>query len=412
MLSYIVIGTIAITTSTTTTTTHGFSVGDGVSAKPRTTNTITTSQVYGWQGRFSTRLCDASSALYEVQEQMLVDRGKKEAELMKDNYTPLEANKPKGVGASGGFGGGGGGGGKSQNKGNKSKSAIKEEGKSHAKVLKAQGVVRIDNVLPGDLADRLREYVVELRATSTAEVASGQAKSIDRFADVLLKENRCDLKIPLGPPVVMEALENVFVRSAVGSSVDALLGRKASLYELACLISDPGSNRQVVHPDNPYLPGRDKPTLLTCFIALQDVTLEMGPTVWIPQTHTEAMHQRFGDTSTKDDLLSTQPAVLGLLTKGSCAIFDSRLLHCGSANSHPDQSRALFYVSMKNPDVGYPGNVGSIRQEIGSAGLTLEELTKELGGSSEKKKKKSGNTSSSSSMAKGGRLETIAATLK
>ena len=95
-----------------------------------------------------------------------------------------------------------------------------------------------------------------------------------------------------------------------------------------------------MHPDNPMIAGRDDPTLLTCFIALQDVNLKMGPTVYMPRTNTEEIHAAFKDEvvadgkleSPKDELLRTRKTVLGTLQKGSCAIYDSRLLHCGSAN--------------------------------------------------------------------------------
>jgi ectoine hydroxylase-related dioxygenase (phytanoyl-CoA dioxygenase family) len=69
--------------------------------------------------------------------------------------------------------------------------------------------------------------------------------------------------------------------------------------------------------------------------------------------------------------------VLGTLSKGSCAIFDSRCLHCGTAN-RSDQSRALFYFSFKSPKVGHPGNPGSIRKGLGTAQVTLKALQDDL----------------------------------
>lgn len=145
-------------------------------------------------------------------------------------------------------------------------------------------------------------------------------------------------------------------------------------------MSDVGSQRQVIHPDTPFIDGKG-PVLYTCFIALQDVTLDMGPTTWLPRTHTKEVHDAFtAGTESKDELLKKQPAVLGLLPKGSCGIFDSRLLHCGSANRSSDtsKSRALFYFSFKNPTVGYTGNPASIRAELGSAEITLGALMDDL----------------------------------
>jgi len=324
-----------------------------------------------------------SYGLYDVQEEMLVKRGELEEKLMAGNSSPLKASKPKGVGGqSKGFGGG-------SSAGGGSKSAFQREAKSHANVLRKEGVVRIDNVLSADLADQMREYVLKLRQDSLDQVEAGTVKQTDRFADVLLRSNRCDLKIPLGdkmsdgtPTPVIAALHHVLCQSAVKDLIETVLTDQAVLYELSCLISDPGSQRQVMHPDNPMIPGREEPTLLTCFIALQDVDINMGPTVYMPRTNTETIHEAFKDEtvaegeseSPKDKLLRTKKTVLGTLTKGCCSIYDSRLLHCGSANRGKD-SRAIFYFSFRNPAVAYPGNPASIRAELGSAKITLNDLT-------------------------------------
>lgn len=205
--------------------------------------------------------------LYADQEGLIVARGVEEEAMMKGTVSPILANiaKVKGVGASGGFGG------------KKTKKAIEEglaaEGKAHAAVLRKDGVVRIDNVLSPSVADSLRDFALRLRDSSRAEVESGKVGHIYRFADVLLRSNRCDLTMPLGPDVVHAALADVMLGSPVLQTVKALLGNAAPLQELSCLISDPGSQRQVVHPDTPYGAqgglGADEPVLFTCFIALQ-----------------------------------------------------------------------------------------------------------------------------------------------
>ena len=330
--------------------------------------------------------------LYDVQEEMLIKRGEREEELMAGNSSPLKASQPKGVGGRGGkgFGSGGGSGGR--------KSGFKIEAKAHANVLRKEGVVRIDNVLSEELADRMRDYVMKLRQDSVEQVQAGTVKQSERFADVLLRTNRCDLKIPLGdtmsdgtPSPAMAALHHVFCRSAVKDVIETVLTDQAVLYELSCLISDPGSQRQVMHPDNPWIAGREEPTLLTCFIALQDVDLSMGPTVYMPRTNTEKIHEAFKDEtvgegqseSPKDKLLRTKKTVLGTLNKGSCSMYDSRLLHCGSANRGQD-SRAIFYFSFRNPAVAYPGNPASIRADLGTAKITLKDLTDTIVATQEK----------------------------
>lgn len=314
---------------------------------------------------------DPSSLLYEEHEKLLVRRGELEADLMKDSHQPLLANIVKGGGGGGGFGGGAGG---------SKKSLLKTQAQSHAKVLRDQGVVRIDNVLPKELATEIRSIVYKMRAESEQLFQEGKLKNrLERFADVLLKENRCDMTIPIGPEWVAKALHSILVQSSVGITMQKLLGKDAVLYELSCLMSDPNSQRQVVHPDTPCSSTDEDPVLYTCFVALQDITIDMGPTTWIPKTHTLEMHQKFQESdSTKDQLLSTQPSVLGLLPQGSCAIFDSRVLHCGGANSSFEKkSRALFYFSFQNSKIVNVGNPGSIRPNL-IGKWRLNDLEKEL----------------------------------
>ena len=55
------------------------------------------------------------------------------------------------------------------------------------------------------------------------------------------------------------------------------------LQEIACLISEPGSRTQPLHPDTPYT---SSPPLYAAFVALQDIDIEMGPTVYLPGTQT------------------------------------------------------------------------------------------------------------------------------
>ena len=78
------------------------------------------------------------------------------------------------------------------------------------------------------------------------------------------------------------ALSEILNDSVVGEIYDSVIGDgEGVLHELAALISDPGSKRQVVHPDVAF---NSDSKILTCFVALQDITRDMGPTVFIPDT--------------------------------------------------------------------------------------------------------------------------------
>eukprot|EP00580_Thalassiosira_gravida_P017043 CAMPEP_0201669152 /NCGR_PEP_ID=MMETSP0494-20130426/22522_1 /ASSEMBLY_ACC=CAM_ASM_000839 /TAXON_ID=420259 /ORGANISM="Thalassiosira gravida, Strain GMp14c1" /LENGTH=440 /DNA_ID=CAMNT_0048149821 /DNA_START=101 /DNA_END=1420 /DNA_ORIENTATION=- len=367
-----------------------------------TTSTTTTSTTITTSSSSSSSLMmagvDVSNLLYEEQEKLIVRRGQLEQTFV-TRTRPLEPTvlKVRGTGKAGGFGKSSSGGG---SRGKSSRGSTQAEGKAHAKVLRREGVMRIDNVLSEETADGVREYLYDLRRRSEREVGEGKLQPIQRFANVLLKRNRCDLTIPLGQDeIITKALEEALCNSPLGATISSIFGDGAILHEFSCLMSDPSSQRQVIHPDTPYVDGKG-PSLYTCFIALQDVTSDMGPTVWLPRTHNKESHEAFKDatpsattatTSTttataeeegendspKDRLIKTKPAVLGLLSKGDCGIFDSRTLHCGSANGS-DASRALFYFSFKDPAVGYAGNPASIRRELGGANVGLGDLMEDL----------------------------------
>jgi hypothetical protein len=131
-----------------------------------------------------------------------------------------------------------------------------------------------------------------------------------------------------------------------------------------------------VHPDNPY---QKHMPLTTCFVALQDISSDMGPTTFIPGSNTETAHAAF-DTSvaTRDVMLQQRPNTFALLQAGDAALFDSRTLHCAGANDgNTGSTRAVMCISFRNPRAESPiGNVGSIMPDIKP--FTLKQLRQKL----------------------------------
>merc|ERR1719291_415542 len=140
-----------------------------------------------------------------------------------------------------------------------------------------------------------------------------------------------------------------------------VVGGAGIIQELACVISDPGSQQQPLHPDTPWTP---VPASYTAFVALQDVDEDMGPTIYLPGTHTQEAHTAFfgGDIERGRDLhgfrkppvpeefLRSRQVALGTLKAGDLALYNQQMLHCGSANES-DRTRRQFYVTVRNPDV-------------------------------------------------------------
>jgi len=143
--------------------------------------------------------------------------------------------------------------------------------------------------------------------------------------------------------------------------IEKTCGKDAELLELAALISDPESSRQPIHPDTNYRPNL---TAVTTFVALQDVTEQMGPTLFIPKTNTSEAHTSFKENLEIAGPSLAKPNVLAIMNKGDCSLFDSRLLHCGLENKSAKR-RILFYFTFgpknaDNPNRGF----STIREDI------------------------------------------------
>jgi len=371
----------------------------------------------------------------EEQDELLRQQGEREATLLGKNPTQLKPPKLRirrrqnaaaaaavggggfGEFGSGGFGAPRGGGGKNKHKKTESKddeagssssssppplpsdAMFRERARELAKFLRKDGIVRIDGVLTMEQAAELREYAVDLRSRATYEVETGAVQdSQRRFADVLLNQNRCDLKLPLGPNPVNRALHSILTRSPIPALLQEAFDdannserNDAVLYEWNCFMSNAGARRQLLHADSVMtepLEGipEEEPIMLTCFIALQDIDPKMGPTVFLPGTNTVRAHRQFFETSpaefgTKEDLLRKSKAVVGTLPAGSCAVFDPRTIHCAGANTYyedPDHTRAIAYCSFKNPKIDFPGCPSTAGYGIPTSEWTVSDLAKVL----------------------------------
>jgi hypothetical protein len=278
---------------------------------------------------------------------------------------------------------------------------------AQAKIVHQEGVVRINNVLPADLADRLRAHVLQQQQLAKETTTKSPELSQAFYGVEQGREHRCDLQLSLlrggfkadnlnkrdklhgehDSDTNNEEQDHV-----LADTLQALLGKDGSLtplyknlvtplgefYEMAAIITNPGSHRQQIHPDLPF---QKEAPLYVIFLALQTVTPIMGPTSFLLRTHTEQASRAFNDYSLKDDQLVQADCRLGTLQKGDAILFDARILHCGNANkADAGSTRVMFNFSFRNPLVqGNLGYDGSIRPGYAGAmnlkdmGIALEE---------------------------------------
>ncbi|GFH53629.1 hypothetical protein CTEN210_10105 [Chaetoceros tenuissimus] len=249
-------------------------------------------------------------------------------------------------------------------------------------VVMEEGVARVNGCMSIETSQNLLAFVNQQLLDSIDEVSNGEADEISRFADVLGKKKRWDMLLPLEESnEVMQALHEIFYSDAsgLGGAIESIVGKDAKLYELSALISDPGSERQAIHPDFPY---QDTiPPALTSFIALQDIEPDMGPTTFLPRSSSAEFHQelkdRLWDSHARQGLLATSPNKLNTLGISDCSLYNPMTLHCGGAN-RSDKRRVLFYFSFYNPVVGAETLTqgASLRPELKERDLTLKNIKK------------------------------------
>lgn len=248
-------------------------------------------------------------------------------------------------------------------------------------VLMKDGVARINNILSEKTANNMLKYVKQKLEQTRKKVVAGEISALDRFGNVHNNEQRWDLLLPLEEDdMVLECLHEIFYNSPVLSTIESVFGEddsKIELYELATLMSDPGSKAQPLHPDIPYQ--STSPPSLTCFVSLQDISPEMGPTLFMPGSVSPEFHydlqNRHLDPEAKG-LVATSYNTLSLLGTGDVSIYNPMVLHCGTSNRSLGQRRSLFYFSFRHNDIYKDGcrSGASIRPELKERKLSLKDL--------------------------------------
>ena len=109
----------------------------------------------------------------------------------------------------------------------------------------------------------------------------------------------------------------------------SVAGQEALVAELSCLISDAGAPPQAWHPDT--LASGDP--VFSLFVALQDVTQDMGPTELLLGSHIAEAHDYLSSLGAENVVeAGMQPVHSMELQCGDAFLFDSRLWHRGGGN--------------------------------------------------------------------------------
>jgi len=225
------------------------------------------------------------------------------------------------------------------------------------------GVSRLNSVVSEATAVQLRKFIVDWRDQTVARSGKDAAAGARELSRVLSPSDggdkeatRWDIRVPWGAPVEAAVREMLRAGGLLGDSLHTLSGGdEAELVECAAIISAAGAAPQMVHSDT--IPS-DGPQLLTAFIALQEVVPHMGPTRFLPYTHSGPLSAIAHMALARDEpgFFEEADSVSALhMNVGDCTLYDSRLLHCGEPHrsphpSTPSSERVLFYVSFRYVD--------------------------------------------------------------
>mmetsp|Transcript_20460 Transcript_20460/g.23477 ORF Transcript_20460/g.23477 Transcript_20460/m.23477 type:complete len:387 (-) Transcript_20460:222-1382(-) len=237
-----------------------------------------------------------------------------------------------------------------------------------AGALDEEGVVLIPGVLQKQTADDLRRCIYAEIEVMADRSRLDPLKSLGYFnvpAEIYFSTVRNYNLLPFrdeisaqepsyrAGPIVDAAREMLTPGAPLAELFRYMLdGGESQLYDFNVLRTEPGAARQPVHYDTPF---QEIAPLYCAFIALQDVTPEMGGTLFIPRTHTNTEERkRFDDGAQdgrRDEMLASCEPQYSKLMIGDAAVFDMRILHCGLPNLAEIEggaSRLLFALTFRN----------------------------------------------------------------
>ena len=222
--------------------------------------------------------------------------------------------------------------------------------------MDSKGFVLLGNLCEQDVLAQLKD-VCEVRSKVLHEALGDKAigiGSVNGYVEIVQRsKDRWD--IPISP-------------SEFGFDVKALpwwplvarlLGDDAEHSFSGVVSSEPGSAAQEWHIDSPHASAEHLPAhLVNVFVALEDVSMAMGPTEFAVGSHRHTNH--LSNSALEVDNLLYQssgisPAILdtpklechsSTFRAGDCLIFDDRMMHRGLANTS-NKTRHVVYFSYR-----------------------------------------------------------------
>lgn len=241
--------------------------------------------------------------------------------------------------------------------------------------FKTYGFVMIKNT--ANIANDLTDLEIEILRDFSINQNSITYKIWRFFNSVTTPTGRHSVPLRISPILHKNLLTSI---GSLRPFLDSQLTSNAPLVELSSIISMPRSLEQEAHADTSFFTVEH--SILSVFVALSPVPIECGPTCFIASSNNREFHRRYTHKATNyyssdgisEDYLNEididdstqvssssyninteeiayQEPIYAVLGAGDMVIFDSKVVHYGSANStkHP---RTLLHFSFQQQNNG------------------------------------------------------------
>lgn len=236
------------------------------------------------------------------------------------------------------------------------------------KQYREQGYIIFENLFSAKEMDRIRE-IIDVFDEETEQVLKAKAKEGDFISAAGVINFSWNLNFR-DPEIQRFIADQRFV-----DITTAILGPDIKLYWDQSVYKRPEANRDFPwHQDNGYVP-TDPVHYLTCWLALEDSTLENG-CIWVqPETHLKGFVPHI---KTDNGYICYYGDIEGIpveLKKGSMVAFHSLLFHRSTPNRSKTQTRKGYVIQYSvdgshNPDNGEVFRNGPLIAKGGNSAYT------------------------------------------
>jgi len=223
---------------------------------------------------------------------------------------------------------------------------------AHKAQYEEEGYIVIEDLLTQPELQRLHQRTIDIakgRVDFPVEKIELEAGAVKQNVETVRKINGC----AENDPVFLAHAEN----ERILDLVESLIGPDVKLFGSQTFMKPPGGVEKPYHQDSAYF-FIEPMALVTCWAALDDVTLENGCMWVVPGSQRLGVldHSQAWQVGDRVDKRVPESAFAGhtevpiTMKAGSCSFHHSLILHKSNANhtQHPRRGAAVHYMSARS----------------------------------------------------------------